>query len=55
MTIEQLQQRVAAGEKAGEPLQAPVKAWTPSGPWWVTEAGRLANDPVSEEMVWLGR
>lgn len=56
MTVAQLEKRVAALEKAVEELKAQVgKTQEPSGPWWITDAGRYANDPLFDEMVRLGR
>ena len=56
MTIAQLEQRLTALEKVVEQLQQEVaKTTPPSEPWWVTEAGRFANDPVFDEIVRLGR
>lgn len=56
MTLDELEKRVAALEKAVTQLQAQVgKEPTGAGPWWITEAGRFANDPVFDEIVRLGR
>jgi hypothetical protein len=56
MTIADLEARLTSLEKAIAQLQDQVnKALAPSGPWWKTEAGRFANDPVFDEIIRLGR
>ncbi len=56
MTVAQLEKRVAALEKAVEELRAQLnKPAEKQEPWWITEAGRFANDPVFDEIVRLGR
>ena len=55
-TIAQLEERVAALEKAVEELKVQLnKPAENQEPWWHTEAGRFANDPVFKEIVRLGR
>ena len=59
MTIAQLEKRLAALEKAVTDLQNGRTSKLPEPgqqkPWWHTEAGRFANDPVFDEIVRLGR
>lgn len=56
MTLKELEARVAALEKTVQELQADLGK-SPNGkqPWWISEAGRFANDPVFDEIVRLGR
>jgi hypothetical protein len=56
MTLQELEARVVALEKAVAELEKKVGGnGEEQGPWWITEAGRFANDPGFEEMVRLGR
>lgn len=56
MTLTQVEKRLAALENAVAKLQEQiVRGPDDQRPWWVTEAGRFANDPVFEEIVRLGR
>jgi hypothetical protein len=55
MTLTQLEARLAALEKTVVELRDQINGPNPTGPWWVTEAGRFANDPVFDEIVRLGR
>lgn len=56
MTNAQLEKRVEALERAVEELRAQITTSPEKQePWWITEAGRFANDPVFKEVVRLGR
>ncbi len=56
MTLAELEKRITALENTVAQLQAQVAQQSkPAGPWWVTEAGLFANDPVFDEVVRLGR
>lgn len=56
MKLAELERRLAALEKSVALLEERLtKALPEKGPWWVTEAGRFANDPVFDEIVRLGR
>ncbi len=55
MTNAQLEKRVEALERAVEELQAQITTSPEKQePWWITEIGRFANDPVFKEVVRLG-
>jgi len=56
MTLKELEARVAALEKTVQELQADLGK-SPNGqqPWWISDAGRFANDPVFDEIVRLGK
>jgi hypothetical protein len=56
MTTAELEQRLAALERAVEQIQAQL-AQSPAQQrhWWHDDAGRFANDPVFDEIVRLGR
>jgi hypothetical protein len=56
MKLAELEARLVALEKAvAELKEQAAKNANPTGPWWKTEAGRFANDPVFDEIVRLGR
>jgi hypothetical protein len=56
MSNAQFAKRLAALEKAVEELSAKVdQGITSHRRWWVTSAGRFADDPVFDEIVKLGR
>jgi hypothetical protein len=56
MLAKELTERVAALEKTVDDLQRQLKSLgQATGPWWVDQAGRFANDPVFDEMIELGR
>ena len=54
MTLAELTVRLTKVEKELEQLQARIPEVIPE-PWWITQAGRFANDPVFEEAMRLGR
>ena len=53
MTVTQIEKRLLAVEEAVENLNRRVEAG-PLRRWYVTHAGRFANDPVFDEIVRLG-
>jgi hypothetical protein len=55
MTLAELTKRVEELEKQLAAMQQKVEKATESKPWWITGAGRFANDPVFDEIVRLGR
>jgi hypothetical protein len=55
MTLSELTRRVEELEKQLAEMRKKVEHLPDPAPWWVTGAGRFANDPVFDEIVRLGR
>lgn len=56
MKLAEIEQRLTKLEKALLRLQSPAaKVSKKTKRWWVTDAGRFADDPVFDEIVELGR
>ena len=56
MKMTDLEKRLYSLEKKVEELQIRLANGSPkTGPWWITEAGQFANDPIFDEIVELGR
>ena len=55
MTLKELEAKVVALEKEIAELRTQLNhAPKPKEPWWVTEAGKYANDPAYDEAMRLG-
>jgi hypothetical protein len=55
MTLKELDARITRLEQAFESLRTQTVKPEPKEPWWISGAGRFANDPIFDEIVRLGR